>query len=144
MRGKPTRLAPIPKPAPWRAVTPTLGETASRMAKTTAARTARVGDLIQWQSLLRDQNGSSSNNKTLNQVLNNTIHNFSKSVAHLFYIQYQEKNSCNHLFFFITFMTSLKHSCPTEVENEQRNQFNRSGRLSGRGCGNPSPALCPS
>ena len=40
--GKPTKFAPNPKPAPCLAVTPTEGLTASRMAKTTAARTARV------------------------------------------------------------------------------------------------------
>jgi hypothetical protein len=40
--GKPTRLAPMPKDAPWRAVTPMLGLTTSRIAKTTAARIARV------------------------------------------------------------------------------------------------------
>lgn len=40
--GNPTSLKPKPKPAPWRVVTPMLGETASRMAKTTAASTASV------------------------------------------------------------------------------------------------------
>ena len=42
MRGKPTRLAPIPKPAPWRAVTPIEGEKMSRTAKTAAAAIVTV------------------------------------------------------------------------------------------------------
>lgn len=37
--GKPTRLAPRPNPAPWRAVKPTEGDSKSRMAKTKAATT---------------------------------------------------------------------------------------------------------
>jgi len=37
--GKPTRLAPRPKPAPWRAVKPTEGASRSRIANTTAATT---------------------------------------------------------------------------------------------------------
>ncbi len=41
-RGKPTRLAPIPKPAPWRAVTPMDGEKISRTAKTAAAASVTV------------------------------------------------------------------------------------------------------
>ena len=40
--GKPTSLKPRPRPAPCLLVTPMLGLTASRMAKTTAARTATV------------------------------------------------------------------------------------------------------
>ena len=39
-------------------------------------------DLIQWQSLLWDKNGRRRNNETLDQVLNDAIDNFSKSVAH--------------------------------------------------------------
>lgn len=50
-RGKPTRLAPRPNPAPCLAVTPTLGETASRIAKTTAARTARVATSSKGRAL---------------------------------------------------------------------------------------------
>ena len=41
-RGNPTRFAPRPKPAPWRAVTPIDGETKSRTAKTAAATSANV------------------------------------------------------------------------------------------------------
>jgi len=41
-RGKPTRFAPIPKPAPWRAVTPMLGEKMSSTAKTAAAAMVTV------------------------------------------------------------------------------------------------------
>jgi len=41
-RGKPTRLAPIPKPAPWRAVTPMLGEKISSTANTAAAAMVTV------------------------------------------------------------------------------------------------------
>ena len=40
--GKPTRLAPRPKPAPPRALIPMLGETTSRIAKTAAATRARL------------------------------------------------------------------------------------------------------
>jgi len=40
--GKPTRFAPIPKPAPWRAVTPIEGEKISRTAKTAAAAIVTV------------------------------------------------------------------------------------------------------
>lgn len=39
-------------------------------------------DLIQWQRLLWDKNGRRRNNETLDQVLNDAIDNFSKSVAH--------------------------------------------------------------
>jgi len=41
-RGKPTRFAPIPKPAPWRAVTPILGEKISSTANTAAAAMVTV------------------------------------------------------------------------------------------------------
>jgi hypothetical protein len=41
-RGKPTRFAPIPKPAPWRAVTPMLGEKMSSTANTAAAAMVTV------------------------------------------------------------------------------------------------------
>ena len=51
-RGKPTRFAPKPKPAPWRAVTPMLGLTASRIANTTAARTARVATSSRGRAFL--------------------------------------------------------------------------------------------
>ena len=40
------------------------------------------GDLIQWEGLLGDKDGSGSNHKTLDQILNNAVNNFSKSVAH--------------------------------------------------------------
>ena len=40
------------------------------------------GDLIKRQSALRDEDGGGSDNKTLDEVLNNAIDNFSKSVAH--------------------------------------------------------------
>ena len=50
------------------------------------------GDLIQRQSTLRDEDGSGGDNETLNEVLNDAIDNFSKSVAHHdFYIYTQEK-----------------------------------------------------
>lgn len=39
-------------------------------------------DLIQWQCLLWDKNGRRRNNETFDQVLNDAIDNFSKSVAH--------------------------------------------------------------
>jgi len=44
------------------------------------------GDLIQWQSLLRDKDRGGSDHKTFNQILDDTIDNFSKSVAHHFSI----------------------------------------------------------
>ena len=40
MRGKPTRLAPRPNPAPWRAVTPIEGARTSSRANTAAATRA--------------------------------------------------------------------------------------------------------
>ena len=40
--GKPTRRAPIPKPLPWRAVTPMLGEKMSSTANTAAAAIVTV------------------------------------------------------------------------------------------------------
>ena len=50
------------------------------------------GDLIQRQGALRDEDGGGGDNETLNEVLNNAIDNFSKSVAHHdFYIYTQEK-----------------------------------------------------
>jgi len=47
---------------------------------------SKSGDLIQWESLLRDKDRSGSDHKTFNQILNDTIDNFSKSVAHHFSI----------------------------------------------------------
>jgi len=44
------------------------------------------GDLIQWESLLWDKDRSGSDHKTFNQILDDTIDNFSKSVAHHFSI----------------------------------------------------------
>ena len=40
--GNPTRLAPMPKPAPWRAVTPMEGEKMSSTANTAAAMIVTV------------------------------------------------------------------------------------------------------
>ena len=40
------------------------------------------GDLIQREGLLGDKDGRGSNHKTLDQILNNAVNNFSKSVAH--------------------------------------------------------------
>ena len=40
------------------------------------------GDLIERQSALRDEDSGGGDNKTLDEVLNNAIDNFSKSVAH--------------------------------------------------------------
>ena len=74
------------------------------------------GDLIQRQSLLRDQDRGGGDNKTLNQVLNNAVDNLSKSVAHLFYILSLEKNLLHRGLLFLTHgilcllrVTSLKH-----------------------------------
>lgn len=39
------------------------------------------GDLIERQSALRDEDGGGGNNETLDQVLNDAIDNFSKSVT---------------------------------------------------------------
>jgi len=39
-------------------------------------------DLLHWQRLLRDEDRSSGDDQTLNQILDNTINNFSESVAH--------------------------------------------------------------
>ena len=40
------------------------------------------GDLIHREGLLGDKDGRGGNHKTLNQILNNAVNNFSKSVAH--------------------------------------------------------------
>jgi len=40
------------------------------------------GDLIQRQGALRDEDSSGGDNETLNEVLDDAINNFSKSVAH--------------------------------------------------------------
>ena len=40
------------------------------------------GDLIQGQGALGDEDSSSGNNKTFNQIFDNAVHNFSKSVTH--------------------------------------------------------------
>lgn len=40
------------------------------------------GDLIHREGLLGDKDGRGSNHKTLDQILNNAVNNFSKSVAH--------------------------------------------------------------
>ena len=49
-RGKPTRFAPRPKPAPWRAVRPMLGARRSRSANVTAATiaTARISSTLSF------------------------------------------------------------------------------------------------
>ena len=54
--------------------------------KDNSGENSEGGDLIQWQSLLRDKDRSGGNNKTFNQILDDTIDNFSKSVAHHFSI----------------------------------------------------------
>ena len=40
------------------------------------------GDLIHREGLLGDKDGRGGNHKTLDQILNNAVNNFSKSVAH--------------------------------------------------------------
>ena len=40
------------------------------------------GDLIQRKGLLGDKDGRGGNHETLDQILNNAVNNFSKSVAH--------------------------------------------------------------
>lgn len=54
-------------------------------------------DLIQWKSLLWDKNGRRRNNETLDQVLNDAIDNFSKSVAHhVSILHLKKKTRCGH------------------------------------------------
>ena len=50
-------------------------------------------DFIKWQSLLGDKDRSSGNHETFNEILNNAIHNFSKSVAHHFSIFIPKKKT---------------------------------------------------
>ena len=67
-------------------------------------------DLIQWQSLLWDKNGRRRNNETLDQVLNDAIDNFSKSVAHhdsILHLKKKTRQSMRVLFASICW--SLKH-----------------------------------
>jgi len=55
------------------------------------------GDLIQWQRLLWDKNGRRRNNETFDQVLNDAIDNFSKSVAHhVSILHLKKKTHCGH------------------------------------------------
>jgi hypothetical protein len=53
------------------------------------------GDLIQRQRALRDKDSGGGNNKTLNEVLNDAIDNFSKSVAHHDSIFTHKKKTCD-------------------------------------------------
>jgi len=53
------------------------------------------GDLVKRECFLRDKDSSRSNNKTLDQIFDNSINNFCKSVAHHFSIFNPKKKTRN-------------------------------------------------
>jgi len=99
------------------------------------------GDLIERQSALRDEDGSGGNNETLDQVLNDAIDNFSKSVTNHDSIFTRKKKTRRNR--YIIHRLSLKHpylkDCRDELRQERRNR-----RFFGRGYRNSRPALRPS
>lgn len=54
-------------------------------------------DLIERQGTLGDKDGRSGNHETLDQILNNSVYNFSESVAHHCSImKYKKKTRCGY------------------------------------------------
>ncbi len=99
------------------------------------------GDLIKRQGALRDEDGGGGNNETLDQVLNDAIDNFSKSVTNHDSI-FTRKKKTRHRRYIIPH-PSLKHPCLKHCRDELRQQ-RRNRRFFGRGHRNSRPALRPS
>ncbi len=88
------------------------------------------GDLIERQSALRDEDGGGGDNKTLDQVLNDAIDNFSKSVTNHDSIFTRKKKTRRSR--YIIRRLSLKHLCLKDCRDELRQQ-RRNRRFFGRG-----------
>ena len=99
------------------------------------------GDLIKRQGALRDEDGGGGNNETLDQVLNDAIDNFSKSVTNHDSIFTRKKKTRRSR--YIIRRLSLKHLCLKYCRDELRQQ-RRNRRFSRRGYRNSRPALRPS
>ena len=85
-------------------------------------------DLIERQGALRDEDGGGGNNETLDQVLNDAIDNFSKSVTNhdsIFTCKKKTRRSR-----YIIRHRSLKHLCLKDCRDELRQQ-RRNRRLFG-------------
>lgn len=78
------------------------------------------GDLIERQSALRDEDGGGGDNKTLDQVLNDAIDNFSKSVTNHDSIFTRKKKTRRSR--YIIRRLSLKHLCLKDCRDELRQQ----------------------
>lgn len=86
------------------------------------------GDLIERQGALRDEDGGGGDNETLDEVLNDAIDNFSKSVTNhdsIFTCKKKTRRSR-----YIIRHRSLKHLCLKDCRDELRQQ-RRNRRLFG-------------
>jgi hypothetical protein len=88
------------------------------------------GDLIKRQGALRDEDGSGGDNETLDQVLNDAIDNFSKSVTNHDSIFTRKKKTRQRR--YIIRRLSLKHPCLKDCRDELKQQ-RRNRRFSRRG-----------
>lgn len=74
------------------------------------------GNLIKRQGALRDEDGGSGDNETLDQVLNDAIDNFSKSVTNHDSIFTRKKKTRQRR--YIIRRLSLKHPCLKDCRDE--------------------------
>lgn len=88
------------------------------------------GDLVERQGTLRDEDGGGGDNETLDEVLNDAIDNFSKSVTNHDSIFTRKKKTRRSR--YIIRRLSLKHLCLKDCRDELRQQH-RNRRFFGRG-----------
>ena len=93
------------------------GRDSVKDGKDNGGQNGEGGDLIQRQSALRDEDRSGGDNKTFDQILNDAIDNFSKSVAHHDSIFTRKKKtisqpylSLKHAIFILVEMSSDKNT----------------------------------
>lgn len=117
------------------------GRDSIKDSKDNGSENGERGDLIKRQGALRDEDSSSGDNETLDQVLNDAIDNFSKSVTNHDSIFTHKKKTRQRR--YIIRRLSLKHPCLKDCRDEFRQQ-RRNRRFSRRGYRNSRPALRPS
>jgi hypothetical protein len=78
------------------------------------------GDLIKRKGTLRDKDGGGCDNETLDEVLNDAIDNFGKSVTNHDSIFTRKKKTCCCR--YIICRLSLKHPCLKDCRDELRQQ----------------------
>ena len=66
-------------------------------SKHDSGQDSQGSDLIKRQGTLGDKDSRSGNHETLDQILNNSVYNFSESVAHhCSIIKYKKKTHCGY------------------------------------------------